>query len=80
MLVLDPTGTDPLLLTGANDAQLFAYNVSRFQTVSLHRVMVPTPPPPPPPCPSVLCLPYAVQKELRLFHSAMHVPARMCSN
>lgn len=35
MLVLNPAGTDSLLLTGANDAQLFAYSVSRFQTVSL---------------------------------------------
>ena len=33
MLVLNPAATDPLLLTGANDAQLFAYSVSRFQTV-----------------------------------------------
>ena len=35
MLVLNPAGADSLLLTGANDAQLFAYSVSRFQTVSL---------------------------------------------
>lgn len=34
MLVLNPAGADSLLLTGANDAQLFAYSVFRFQTVS----------------------------------------------
>lgn len=47
MLVLNPAGTEPLLLTGANDAQLFAYSVSRFQTVSLLPVN-PSPSPPPP--------------------------------
>lgn len=34
MLVLNPVGADALLVTGANDAQLFAYSVPRFQTVS----------------------------------------------
>lgn len=32
MLVLNPVGADALLVTGANDAQLFAYSVPRFQT------------------------------------------------
>lgn len=32
MLVLTPPDADPLLLTGANDAQLFAYSVRSFQT------------------------------------------------
>jgi hypothetical protein len=35
MLVLTPPDADPLLLTGANDAQLFAYSIRRFQTVSI---------------------------------------------
>ncbi len=35
MLILTPPDADPLLLTGANDAQLFAYSICRFQTVSL---------------------------------------------
>ena len=35
MLVLNPVDADPLLLTGANDAQMFAYSVQHFQTVSL---------------------------------------------
>ena len=35
MLVLNPADADSLLLTGANDAQLFAYSVQHFQTVSL---------------------------------------------
>ncbi len=34
MVILTPPGADPLLLTGANDAQLFAYSVPHFQTVS----------------------------------------------
>ena len=34
MLVLNPADTDPLLLTGGNDTQLFAYSVPHFQTVS----------------------------------------------
>lgn len=34
MLILSPPDAEPLLLTGANDAQLFAYSVRRFQTVS----------------------------------------------
>lgn len=40
MLVLNPVGADALLLTGANDAQLFAYSVPRFQTVSLRPLIV----------------------------------------
>ena len=35
MLVLNPADADSLLLTGANDAQLFAYSVQHFQTVSV---------------------------------------------
>lgn len=46
MLVLNPAATDPLLLTGANDAQLFAYSVSRFQTVTLPLVHLLPPLPP----------------------------------
>ena len=34
MLVLNPGDADPLLLTGGNDTQLFAYSVPHFQTVS----------------------------------------------
>ncbi len=39
MLVLTPPDADPLLLTGANDAQLFAYSIRRFQTVSLTHLL-----------------------------------------
>ena len=39
MLVLTPPDADPLLLTGANDAQLFAYSVRSFQTVSLGHLL-----------------------------------------
>lgn len=39
MLVLTPPDADPLLLTGANDAQLFAYSVRRFQTVSFSHLL-----------------------------------------
>ena len=39
MLVLTPPDADPLLLTGANDAQLFAYSVRSFQTVSLSHLL-----------------------------------------
>ncbi len=39
MLVLTPPDADSLLLTGANDAQLFAYSVRRFQTVSLRHLL-----------------------------------------
>lgn len=39
MLVLTPPDADPLLLTGANDAQLFAYSIRHFQTVSLSHLL-----------------------------------------
>lgn len=34
MLVVKPPASDALLLTGGNDAQLFAFSVPHFQTVS----------------------------------------------
>lgn len=37
MVVLTPPDADSLLLTGANDAQLFAYSVPHFQTVRLSK-------------------------------------------
>ena len=77
MLVLNAAGTDPLLLTGANDAQLFAYSVSRFQTVSF----------PPPPRPSRyfaylilfgrhLCS----SRELCSFQFVAQMPVWLCRN
>ena len=56
MLLLTPPDADSLLLTGGNDAQLFAYSVPHFQTVrhspcvlySPHATLSPHCPPPPP--------------------------------
>jgi uncharacterized membrane protein len=39
MLILTPPDAEPLLLTGANDAQLFAYSIRRFQTVSFSHLL-----------------------------------------
>ena len=41
MVVLTPPDADSLLLTGANDAQLFAYSVPHFQTVRLSKSCIP---------------------------------------
>lgn len=38
MLTVTPPGAEPLLLTGGNDAQLFAFSVPHFQTVHFHPV------------------------------------------